>query len=203
MKNKSSQPQISATEPDWSREKPKSWWDPSRQLLSSIRRYQHWQPKKSIIGWGFCKLSIMQHRFWSAVTGADIPINCQIGGGLMLPHPNGVVIHPNARIGPNCLFFQQVTVVNGVTIGGQVNITAGAKIIRPISIGDRAIIGANAVVRTDVPAGATAVGVPAKNIMPRHGTAPSDGADAVDGADTGTEKHHAAESRLATLNSLE
>lgn len=80
----------------------------------------------------------------------------------MLPHPNGVVIHDKARIGPNCLFLQQVTVVAGVRIGGHVDIGAGAKVIRPIKIGDHAKIGANAVVLCDVPAGATAVGIPAR-----------------------------------------
>ncbi|HEY9618040.1 MAG TPA: hypothetical protein V6C64_14435 [Microcoleaceae cyanobacterium] len=79
-------------------------------------------------------------------------------------HPNGVVIHPNARIGCNCLFFQQVTVVAGVHIGGHVDIGAGAKIIRAVTIGDHARIGANAVVLDDVPAGATVVGVPAKTV---------------------------------------
>ncbi len=59
---------------------------------------------------------MLRHRFWSVVTGADIPLGCRIGGGLLLPHPNGVVIHPDAAIGPNCLIFQQVTL--GVTCGG-------------------------------------------------------------------------------------
>jgi serine O-acetyltransferase len=74
------------------------------------------------------------------------------------------VIHPEASIGPNCLFFQQVTIVGGVKIGGHVDIGTGAKIIRPVRIGDHAKIGANAVVLCDVPAGATAVGIPAKII---------------------------------------
>lgn len=99
------------------------------------------------------------------MAAADIPINSQIGGGLKLPHPNGVVIHPNASIGYNCIIFQQVTIISGVKIGSDVAICAGAKIIRPVTIGDRAIIGANAVVRTDVPPGATAVGIPARIIL--------------------------------------
>jgi serine O-acetyltransferase len=153
---------VSATEPDWSREIPSRWWDPSRQLLQSLRRYQRWQAKGGILGWYFCKISVLQHRFWSVVTGADIPLNCTIGGGFLMVHPNGVVIHPDSRIGPNCLFLQQVTVVANVNIGGHVDIGAGAKIIRPVAIGDHAKIGANAVVLCDVPAGATAVGVPAR-----------------------------------------
>ncbi|MEG4317838.1 MULTISPECIES: serine acetyltransferase [unclassified Microcoleus] len=157
-------PVISSTEPDWSREQLSKWWDPSRQLLKSIRNYQKWQQQGGILGYFLSRLNIIQHLFWSVVTGTDIPLNCQIGGGVILPHPNGVVIHPEASIGPNCLIFQQVTIVAKVKIGGHVDIGAGAKIIRSVTIGDRALIGANAVVICDVPPGATAVGIPAKII---------------------------------------
>lgn len=158
-------PVISATEPDWSREICCRWWNPSCQLLKSIRGYQKWRAHGGIVGRFLGACNVMQHRFWSVVTGADIPLNCQIEGGLLLPHPNGVVIHPAASIGPNCLIFQQVTIVGGVKIGGHVDIGAGAKIINAVSIGDHAKIGANAVVLCDVPAGATAVGVPAKVLI--------------------------------------
>jgi serine O-acetyltransferase len=156
-------PAISATEPDWSRErKRRGEWNPGKALLASIRAYQG---ASNPIG---RKLAVLRHRFWSAVSGADIPVNVAIGGGLLIPHPNGIVIHPGARIGPNCLIFQQVTI--GVarggfpSLGGHVDIGAGAKIIGPIAIGDHARIGANSVVIEDVPAGATAVGIPARNI---------------------------------------
>ncbi len=153
---------VSAIEPDWSREELYRWWEPGRQLIRSIRSYQTWQKKGGILGFYFCKLSILQHRFWTVVTGADVPLNCQIEGGLLLIHPNGVVIHPSAHIGPNCLLMQQVTIVGGVKIGGHVEVGAGAKVIRAVAIGDHAKIGANAVVLCDVPSEATAVGVPAK-----------------------------------------
>lgn len=156
--------EISSTEPDWQREKLKQWWSPSRQLLKSIRQYQKWQSYGGLLGYLFCAWNVLNYRFWSCVTGADIPLNCQIQGGLLIIHPNGIVIHPSATIGPNCLILQQVTIVGGVKIGGHVDIGAGAKIIRPVSIGDHAKIGANAVVVCDVPAYATAVGVPAKVI---------------------------------------
>lgn len=85
-----------------------------------------------------------------------------------MPHPNGIVIHPHAVIGPNCLFFQQVTIgatAHGVpTIGGHVDIGAGAKVIGPVTVGAHAVIGANAVVTADVPPGCVAVGIPARVI---------------------------------------
>lgn len=157
-------PPISATEPDWSREAISRWWDPSPQLLKSIREYQKWKKRGGIIGRFWSAWNVLQHRFWSVVTAADIPLNCQLGGGLLLTHPTGVVIHPGASIGPNCLILQQVTIVEGVKVCGHVDIGAGAKIIRPVTIGNHAKIGANAVVLCDVPEGATAVGVPAKII---------------------------------------
>ena len=161
-KNPTPMTAISASEPDWDREKLRGWWDPSRQLLKSIRQYQRWQKKGGILGFYFTKLAVFQHRFWTVMAAADIPLSCQLGGGLLLTHPNGVVIHPDAQIGCNCLILQQVTIVGGVKMGGHVDIGAGAKIIRPVTIGDHAQVGANAVVLQDVPAGATVVGIPAK-----------------------------------------
>lgn len=166
--------QISADEPDWSRERKGFFsWQPSRSLLASIRAYQRYSDSQN----PFCRLlkkaQVLRHRFWSVVTGADIPLNCRLGGGLLLPHPNGVVIHPDAVIGPNCLIFQQVTIGsraghNPPTIGGHVDIGAGAKILGAVAVGDHACIGANAVVLQNVPAGKTAVGIPAKIIAVKH-----------------------------------
>jgi serine O-acetyltransferase len=110
-------------------------------------------------------LAVLRHRFWSIVTGAEIPLATQIGGGLLILHPNGIVIHPDAVVGPNCLIFQQVTLGGGAggapNIGGHVDIGAGAKVLGNVTVGDHAKIGANAVVLKDVPPYATAVGVPA------------------------------------------
>lgn len=159
--------EVSADVPDWSRER-KTWfeWAPARSLLASIRAYQ--RHATSDAWWAVVPrtLAVLRHRCWSIVTGADIPLNCQLGGGLRLPHPNGIVIHPEAEIGPNCMLFQQVTI--GVHDGeaprlaGHVDVGAGAKIIGAINIGRHAKIGANAVVLCDVPEGATAVGIPAR-----------------------------------------
>lgn len=161
-------PQISATDPDWSREAPRSWWDPSRKLLRTIRRYQ--AVRKGPFDLVIRKYWALQHKFWSMITQCEIHLTTDIGGGLMLPHPNGIVIHPGTKIGPNCMVFQQVTfgALSGETsvpvIGGHVDIGAGAKVLGGIAIGDHAVIGANAVVLQDVPPGAVAVGVPARII---------------------------------------
>ena len=161
---------ISAELADWSRErKAPLAWDPSRSLMASLRAYQRHSGSRSLLAWMVRKIAVLRHRFWSVVTGADIPLTCRIEGGLMLPHPNGIVIHPEAKIGPNCLIFQQVTIGIGKgglpVIKGNVDIGAGAKLLGGIVVGARARIGANAVVVRDVPDGATAIGVPAKIIM--------------------------------------
>jgi serine O-acetyltransferase len=153
---------VSSEIADWTRERPRQFWDPGRKLLFSIRRYQYWHQRRGIIAGILCKGLVLRHRFWSVITGADIPLNCQIGGGLLIPHPNGIVIHPDAAIGVNCLIFQQVTLGirsgPGVPIiGGHVDIGAGAKILGPVRIGDHSRIGANAVVTKDVPSHTTAV----------------------------------------------
>jgi serine O-acetyltransferase len=158
---------ISSTSPDWSREaKPFFAWQPNRSLLASLRSHEKWSTSRTVPALLMRKIAIVRHRFWSAITGADIPLGTRIGGGLLLPHPNGVVIHPDAVVGPNCLIFQQVTLGVGKQgaprISGHVDIGAGAKILGAVSVGEHSKIGANAVVLNDVPPFATAVGIPAR-----------------------------------------
>jgi serine O-acetyltransferase len=167
---------VSATDPDWTREAKAAWtWSPSRALVATLRDYERLASRTGIVAYMLRRIVVLRHRFWSVVTGADIPINCKIAGGLLIPHPNGIVIHPDAKIGPNCLIFQQVTIGTtrrgSPTIGGHVDIGAGAKIVGPIKIGDHALIGANAVVVFDVPERAVVIGPMAK-VMEEGGPFP-------------------------------
>jgi serine O-acetyltransferase len=160
-------PSPSAIAPDWSREQTPFWqWNPSRKLLATLRDYQRARARGTRLARFVSKFAVLRHRWWSIATGAEIPLNSRIEGGLLLPHPNGVVVHPDARIGPNCVLFQQVTIGTGPrpgvpSLGGHVDVGPGAKILGGVRIGDHAVIGANAVVLDDVPPNAIAVGVPA------------------------------------------
>ncbi|WP_299995001.1 serine O-acetyltransferase EpsC [uncultured Clostridium sp.] len=107
------------------------------------------------------------------ITGIEIHPGAKIGKGLVIDHGMGVVIGETAEIGDNVLLYHGVT-LGGTgkdkgkrhpTIGDNVIIGSGAKVLGAIFIGSNAKIGANSVVLKDVPEGATAVGIPAKNIV--------------------------------------
>jgi serine O-acetyltransferase len=141
------------------------YWDPSHRLLATIRSYQSSRTRL------FRGLAVIRHHFWSAVSGAEIPLNSKIDESVRFPHPNGVVIHPDAHISNGCIIMQQVTI--GVKSGTGddvphlepgVEVGAGAKILGPITIGANSVIGANAVVIHSVPPGSIVVGIPARII---------------------------------------
>jgi serine O-acetyltransferase len=105
-------------------------------------------------------------------TGIEIHPGAKIGKGLFIDHGMGVVIGETAEVGDNVTLYHGVT-LGGTgkdtgkrhpTVGDNVLIGTGAKVLGPITISEGAKIGANAVVVKDVPANATAVGSPAKNI---------------------------------------
>ena len=106
-------------------------------------------------------------------TGIEIHPGAKIGRGLVIDHGMGVVIGETSEIGDNVILYHGVT-LGGTgkdkgkrhpTVGNNVVIGAGAKVLGPIYIGSNSKIGANSVVLNNVPEGATAVGIPAKNII--------------------------------------
>jgi len=85
-------PGPSATEPDWTREHKSFWaWSPSRSLLASLRSYQRHAGSRQPWDVFVRKVAVLRHRVWSIVTGADIPLNSHISGGLLLPPGRGSV----------------------------------------------------------------------------------------------------------------
>lgn len=107
--------------------------------------------------------------------GIELPYTVQLGRRVIIEHQSGIVIHGYSVIGDDCIIRQGVTLGNryldrpfdAPKLGNRVNIGAGAKILGNLTIGDDACIGANAVVLSDIPAGSTAVGIPAKLIQPK------------------------------------
>ncbi len=103
-------------------------------------------------------------------TGVEIHPGAQIGKGLVIDHGMGVVIGETTVIGDNCTIYQNVT-LGGTgkdhgkrhpTLGNNVLVGSGAKVLGPFNVGDNARIAAGAVVLSEVPADSTAVGVPAR-----------------------------------------
>ena len=110
------------------------------------------------------------------ITGIEIHPGAKIGRGMVIDHGMGVVIGETAEIGDNCTLYQGVT-LGGTgkdvgkrhpTLGNNVMVGAGAKILGPFKVGDNSKIAANAVVLSEVPSDSTAVGIPARIVKRRN-----------------------------------
>lgn len=122
-------------------------------------------------GW-FRAIGAVIRLFLLLVFRVEVPKGCVIGPGFVLPHPGGIVLG-SAKIGDNVIVFQNVTLgarafdgafdrATRPIIGDGVVIGAGAVVLGPVTVGDGATVAANSLVTRDVPAGATAIGVPAE-----------------------------------------
>ncbi len=125
---------------------------------------------------GLLFLARLVSQYNKLVTGVEIHPAAKIGPGFFIDHGTGVVIGETAEIGENCTIYQGAT-LGGTgkdvgkrhpTIGNNVMIGAGAKVLGPFTVGDNSKIAANAVVLDAVPPDSTAVGVPAR-IAKRNG----------------------------------
>lgn len=128
-------------------------------------RIAHWLHRH---GCRFLARAISQ---WSKMwTGIEIHPGARIGRRLVIDHGTGIVIGETAEIGDDCLLYHGVT-LGGTgkdhgkrhpTLGNNVMVSAGAKVLGPFKVGDNSRIAANAVVLSEIPPEATAVGVPAR-----------------------------------------
>jgi serine acetyltransferase len=166
-----------------------------KRLLSEIRsdwEANHGNPKSALVLVGFrvahrfARRSTRDPLFWAGLPllvayrvgvewglGVEIPAKTHVGTHLRVSHGQGLVVHKDTVLGDHCHLQHNTTIGRRggphdvPVIGNGVEIGANAVVLGPIRIGDDARIGAGAVVLTDVPAGATAVGNPAR-ILPRR-----------------------------------
>ena len=119
---------------------------------------------------GFKFLATLISRRTRSKYGIEIHPAAQIGSGVVIDHGMGVVIGETAVVGDNCTIYQGVT-LGGTgkdkgkrhpTLGNNVLVGAGAKVLGPFTVGDNTKIAANAVVLTEVPPNCTCVGIPAR-----------------------------------------
>lgn len=132
-----------------------------------MHRFAHWFYKRKRF---FIARWISQ--FSRFITGIDIHPGAVIGNGLFMDHGTGIVIGETAEIGDNCTIYHGVT-LGGTgkdrgkrhpTIGNNVLLSAGAKILGPFKVGDNARVGANAVVLREVEPNTTVIGVPGRAV---------------------------------------
>ena len=138
-------------------------------------------------------------------TGIEIHPGATIGKGLFIDHGTGVVIGETAEIGDNCTLYQGVT-LGGTgkdvgkrhpTLGNNVMVGSGAKVLGPFKIGDNSKIASNAVVLDEIPADSTAVGIPARVV--RRGGRKLDNMDQIHIPDPVSQELCKLEHRIAML----
>ncbi|MCU0838695.1 MAG: serine O-acetyltransferase, partial [Rhodospirillales bacterium] len=132
--------------------------------------------------WRLFLLARLVSQFGRWLTGVEIHPGASIGRRFVIDHGHGVVIGETTEIGDDVTLYQgvtlgglspavnsraQVCVKRHPTLRDGVIVGSGAQILGPITVGEGARVGANSVVTRDVPAGVTAVGIPAHTVMPR------------------------------------
>lgn len=155
----------------------RDWTKPGFRAVA-IQRFGVW---RMTLGskWLRAPFSIVYRMLYRKVRntyGIDLPYSVQLGRRVVIEHQGAIILHGDSVIDDDCIIRQGVTLGNrhlnrpfdAPKLGKRVNVGAGAKILGNVTIGDDAVIGANAVVIKDVPAGHTAVGIPAKILAPKH-----------------------------------
>jgi serine O-acetyltransferase len=170
-------------------DKPESFWKadlaryPRRPFLKeqsiwaiAIYRFGRWNDcrRRGVMRWICDRLYWGMFRLVETLTGVSFTKGVEIGPGLRVWHFGNIFIHDRARIGARCTLHQGVTVGNrypggpAPVIGDDVELGAYAQVLGGVRVGNGAKIGAMSVVLEDVPDEATAVGIPARIILPRE-----------------------------------
>ncbi len=130
-----------------------------QRLVRAKRPRWLWIPARILIG--------VFKKLFTTITHMDIHPDAQVGPGLLIPHVGPLRIHGLTTIGADCAIHHVCTIGAGPTPGGawigdHVLIGCHSSIIGPVTIGDCSVIAANTLVLSNVPAGSTAIGVPAR-----------------------------------------
>lgn len=146
-----------------------SGWGSEGFWALSIYRIQRgmWGRRPKVV-WFLPRIIVsLAKKFITVVTHINLDQGAEIGPGLLIPHIGPIQIFPWATIGADCAIHQVTTIgagakPGGPVIGDHVYLGAHVCVLGPVVVGDRVKIGAGAVVVSDIPAGATAIGVPAR-----------------------------------------
>jgi serine O-acetyltransferase len=151
----------------------RDWTLPGFRAVA-VQRFGVWRMKiePKLLRSPFSILYRMLYRKVRNTYGIELPYCVKLGRRVIIEHQSAIVIHGDCVIGDDCVIRQGVTIGNryldrpfdAPKLGDRVNVGAGAKILGAVTIGDDVNIGANAVVLSDIPAGMTVVGIPAKII---------------------------------------
>lgn len=165
----------------------------SRGVWEVIFLYAGWKAVlwHRVAHWCYCHKLFFLARMVSQLarhfTGIEIHPGAKIGQKLFIDHGMGIVIGETAEIGDNCTIYHGVT-LGGTghdhgkrhpTIGNNVLIGAGAKVLGPFKVGDNSMIGANSVVLKEVPPDSTVTGIPGRVVKSAQGRVPSSDLDQV------------------------
>jgi serine O-acetyltransferase len=151
----------------------RDWTKPGFRAVA-VQRFGVWRMtlKPKLLRMPFSLIYKSLYRKIRNAYGIDLPYTVQLGRRVIIEHQSCIIVHGYSTIGDDCVIRQGVTIGNRYLnqpldtpqLGARVNVGAGAKILGKITIHDDVNIGANAVVLANIPAGKTAVGIPAKVI---------------------------------------
>jgi serine O-acetyltransferase len=145
-------------------------WGAQGFWVMIVYRYGRWRygVRPALLRKCFSLVYHVLFKFTQIVTGIELPCEVELGENFIIDHFGGIVISGYARFGSNCRIRDGVVVglrhiddKRAPTIGDNVDIGSGAKLLGAIRVGNNVLIGANAVVLADVPDNCIAVGVPA------------------------------------------
>ncbi|HEY1125753.1 MAG TPA: serine acetyltransferase [Sphingobium sp.] len=152
----------------------RDWTRPGFRAVA-VHRFGNWRMavRPKLLRAPLSMLYRVAYRRCRNVYGIELPYTVELGRRVVVEHQGGIVIHGWSKIGDDCIIRQNCTLGirtldalrDAPALAAGVNVGAGAVLLGAISIGAGAQIGANAVVLQDVPAGALAVGVPARIVV--------------------------------------